>query len=330
VIIGRHYTIRLDPRFRNILPRSIHIHDHCLRDPIGICHTGGMTSSTRPPQTLGDDEQDVRRCRRDRLCQSPAPDGRWQLALEIIRSGSHARLSQHGPQLVRLVRYLRAVRATSSDGDLQALRGTDPTIVKSVALHETNRLRRLELQCRFLARQSSAEIAYELGTTPAAIELYGDLFYDVRSQLDTMSLHLIQHVIGMSVTGPSPSEAYARLMAYQNGPGTIPAWIDYLPHRNEEHDLTAWKGRQREAISQYLTAEGIRHTECPDDRLTRYLGEIQYHFSRPQPPRSVDTIIRSLMFQMLQGQSATLSEDEDVVPIDFALPEWLDSLAGCA
>lgn len=199
-----------------------------------------------------------------------------------------------------------------------------------IPVAKANKLRRLELQCRLLARQSSKEIAYELDAIPEVIELYHDLFYDVRSQLDTMTDHLFQHVIGISLTGLSPVEAYARMTAHRNGPGTIPAWIDYLPHRLEDHDLTTQIGRQRESISQYLTAEALLRTPAPDDQPIQCLGEIQYHFSRPKPPRLVTEIVQSLTCRMLQERSVAMPENAAAVSVELDASEWSDALAGCA
>ncbi|MBD3672780.1 MAG: hypothetical protein HUJ26_04565 [Planctomycetaceae bacterium] len=279
-----------------------------------------MHDSLRPIQTILETTDTVTRCRGNQLCQASAPDARWQQARHIWKTGTRLNWEAHGPQVVRAIRYLHAAQSPDPS-PLQELSQTDPTMLETMKLHRSEPLRHLQLQCRILACQSPAEIAYELDTEPTAVTCYEDLFFDVRDELDQESDHLMLHVIGMSLTGPSPIEAYARLTAYRNGPTTIPAWLDYLPHRLEHHDLTTESGRQRESMAQFLTAESLLRTPDPDHSAIPYLDEIQTHFSSSPIPRSVATIVRDHTQALLREQPPEIEEFSDVVPFPAPTPE---------
>ncbi|MBD3673915.1 MAG: hypothetical protein HUJ26_10355 [Planctomycetaceae bacterium] len=110
-------------------------------------------------------------------------------------------------------------------------------------------------------------------------------------------------------------------MAFENGPVTIPAWLDYLPHRLEQHDLTTAIGRQRESMAQFLRAEALLRTSDSDYSAVQYLDEIQVHFSQPSSPRSVATMLHAHAQALLREQPPESEETPEVVPLKTLTPE---------
>ena len=60
-----------------------------------------------------------------------------------------------------------------------------------------------------------------------------------------------------SLNAPATLPALAMLSSYTHGSVVVPAWMDYLDHADEAHDLTTDTGRQREAIELYVAAKNL-------------------------------------------------------------------------
>ena len=257
----------------------------------------------------------LRRCGANPLCMHRVPDARWRHAQFVVQTGRNARLKRDGPQVVRAIRFLRAQRSNTAATEPRKYSEETSDVADAIELEYGSILRRLELQCRVLANESSLEIAHSLETKRSVVEMYCDLFFDIREHLDFASDHLIQHVIGMPLQGNFTLAALARLSAYHHGRHVIPAWIDYLAHEDETHDLTTDTGRQRESIALHVLAEKIGRSPCPNDQMLRATSEIHHHFPRKHFPRPPSQTIQRQINQLLQEQFQPGDDESDLVPL---------------
>jgi len=176
------------------------------------------------------------------------PDWRWQRAAAIVAAGQHVSTKREDPPTCQAVRFIRALRRYVSDRGARVLTKRQPEIAMALKLHQGNPLRKLEIECRILARQTPAVIGRATSLPPSVVKAYGDLFYNVQDKLDA-SVYIIYAVVGMPVLGPVPAETLAMACAYLHGPQVIPAWMDYLVHAHEHHSLTTAEGRSRASIA---------------------------------------------------------------------------------
>ena len=126
-----------------------------------------------------------------------------------------------------------------------------PYIYWALRLHQEDSTRVLELRARVLAGQSDQVIAKLLGLPSRTVATFVALFYDVRSQLKA-TVWVRRVAIGLPIDQGPSVETLLLLSAWKNGPGVIPAWLDYLKHQEENHDLRTDVGRQRAAIEHLI------------------------------------------------------------------------------
>ena len=235
------------------------------------------------------------------------PDWRWQRALEIVSKRKQARIKRDGPEIVRAVRFIRASLKDFTGRQMQRLLKEEPSLCMAVKLATEDSRRQLELQCRVLARESAAEIAVELGLTEPIVETYCKQFFDVRERLDATT-YIHQRVIGLSPDTCPSIEQLMLLSAFYHGPHAVDAWLDFLDHQAEAHDLTTDKGRRREAIELFIAAQQLvtdEETAFSLFKRARFLLEIRQEMF---PTVSVAGVLAESVSEMLRKQPLTFEK----------------------
>ena len=162
----------------------------------------------------------------------------------------------YGPEIYRMVGFLRKTLNDFTGHGVKQLLKEDPNLVLAVKLKTAGGRRELEVQCRVLAGESASVIAVEVGSTKSIIETYCTFFFDVPGRLDQIG-YIRHRVTKVPINGQASVESLAKLSCYNNGPAVVPAWLDYLDHIGEAHDLSTELGRQRETIELYTQAMNL-------------------------------------------------------------------------
>ena len=206
------------------------------------------------------------------------PDWVWQRAFQLVNSNHNVSLSRDGPDIARVVRYLRAGTYGYS-GHWSSHRRDDPDIYAAVRFSEelgqASGTAELQLRCLVLAGRSIGWLAATYDVSRSVMSTYLKTFFDVKDRLGQRQ-YILHRVIRLVPNVPPGGYELAQLHAYSLGPQAVEPWMDWFAHANETHDLTKTEGRQREAISiavetQWLElshAQSIRlqilHAKCPD------------------------------------------------------------------
>ena len=190
------------------------------------------------------------------LLPDSTPAWRWDRANQIIRQNKNRSLERDGPEIYRMVGFLRKTLNDFTGHGVKQLLKEDPNLVLAVKLKTAGGRRELEVQCRVLAGESASVIAVEVGSTKSIIETYCTFFFDVPDRLDQVG-YIRHRVTKVPINGQASVESLAKLSCYNNGPAVVPAWLDYLDHIGEAHDLSTELGRQRETIELYTQAMNL-------------------------------------------------------------------------
>lgn len=189
------------------------------------------------------------------LLPTSGPDWVWQRAEYLVETGRNASKNRDGPDIVRAIKYIRAMRHGFT-GRHGKIRNEDPDLVDAVTFRNTQPWQTIELHCRVLARQSDAVIAAEMGLRKEVVEAYCRTFFNVRQFLDSQQ-YILYRVIGINPDYPPSAEAQVMLAAYHHGPHALDQLLDWWPHQGEAHDLTTAAGRVREAIEIFVAAQQL-------------------------------------------------------------------------
>lgn len=185
------------------------------------------------------------------------PDWRWQRATEIVAGGRNASTRKDDPATCRAVGCLRALRRCTSERGVKSLAKRQPDFVMALKLHEEGGARVTEVHARVLARQTPSSIAYAMGLTADAVETYLDMFFTIGDRIDAPA-YIVDQVIGVRADGTPPTTEQLMLAAaYHHGLHALEAWIDFLQHAGEQHDLTTREGRTRESIELSIAAHTL-------------------------------------------------------------------------
>ena len=215
----------------------------------------------------------------------------WQRAFQLVDCNRNVSLSRDGPDIARVMRYLRA-GVYGYSGHWSSHRRDDPDIHAAVEFSEelgqTSNTSELRLKCNVLAGRSIGWLATAYGVSQSVMRTYLKTFFDVKDRLGQRQ-YILHRVIKLSPSVPPGGCELAQLHAYTMGPEAVEQWMDWFLHANETHDLGTPEGRQREAISiavetQWLELSRVQsirlqilHTKCPDIKTkmfrTRRPGE---------------------------------------------------------
>jgi hypothetical protein len=140
------------------------------------------------------------------------------------------------------------------------------------------------------------------------------MFFDVIGRLDSVG-YIRHRVTRVPIFGPADIESLAQLSCYIHGSPAVPAWMDYLSHVGEAHDVTTKLGRQRESSELFTRASNmpIKDSEMSFVKSLRYLSRIE---KRLYPKRSAGSLFSLTTSQTLSNsvswplKSAVLPNDE--------------------
>lgn len=172
------------------------------------------------------------------------PDARWQKGCQIVERGGYTTRRRDGELVQRLVRCVRLLDRARTDKAVRRAALEFPDIFWALRLQQENSTRVLELKARVLAGQPDREIASLLGVPERTIATYLALFFDVRPRLKASSW-IVHVAIGAPLGQPPSVETLLLLHAWRRGPFVVEAWLDYLAHQQERHDLDTEVGRRR-------------------------------------------------------------------------------------
>jgi hypothetical protein len=190
------------------------------------------------------------------------PDWRWQRACRLVATGQYATKGRDDQMTRRTVRFLRTAKRYCTELGFRGLAEREPDLIGALALRLDGEVRQLELRCRVLARQTVGEIARVMNLSPGAVRCYVDLFFAIEDRLEARDYILLQ-VVGVSYTARPSLESVMQASVYVHGPHMVPAWLDYLAHGGESHDLATPEGRRREAFELFVAAANL-----PEDNKT--------------------------------------------------------------
>lgn len=190
------------------------------------------------------------------------PDWRLRLALTILEDGGYATRNRDGQLVQRTVRFVRKIRDLVSDKAIdRAIRGY-PDIFTAMQLIRGMGPSFLELKARALAGQTAKEIAQVHQLPVETVVTFLDLVFDVQHRL-TASQWIVQQAIGVNHAEQLTTEQVMLLHIWKRGVAVLPAWLDFLRHRGEPHDLRSESGRQRARIQLLIDVQ-----QLPDEAMT--------------------------------------------------------------
>lgn len=263
-----------------------------------------------------------------------APHWRWLRAVEIDGGGQRATRAIDGPDgftwIRRALRLKR--RYERAGGRRQALyalimRDKDMFWAHSIWAEDKNPMR-WGVEARVLAGESDEEIADKVGTAPAVINAYVNVFFDVREKLNRIDY--VQNVImGDAVRRGLQERHYDllwKLLAYKGGPHVLDAVIgrgtDVVKPNNAEgvgtffQDFAISSMKYKAALAS-LTVQVNTHTQLPlIESFVKYV-EIEKNSDNAMKAQSsiVDNI--GVMLTSLPFKIGTKLDSEGVKMLPF-------------
>ena len=232
-------------------------------------------------------------------------DWRWQRAVLRVETRSRRQLGADDDWVRRAARYLRELRK----GFDRAVR-LDPDLAAAHQIAGQHSLKRFEFEARILARQPANEIAPRCHLATNVIEVYQQLFFDVRDRLDTPSW-ITHQVLGPKAWEPLERDDIEWLwkdLGYRYGAAAIDELTTAVPQK----DLLQWG----------LDAYQFPHSAL--DNGLKFLISV-----RRQP--FVDEMSRSERRSLARLHQRLIEVDRPVSAFELNLkPDWsdlLDSLA---
>jgi hypothetical protein len=159
-------------------------------------------------------------------------DARWQRVTDLAARGEPA----DGPYDDAWVRegldYLLQLQNCRGGVERDVLRRISPAVDVAHRLHTSpDRLQRGGVEARLLLGQTAQEVAAACGLTPAAVDAYLQLYFDVAGKLHAHNYILI-HAVGGDLWGGRLAEAdvdvLLKLYAYSIGPALLPVMERYF------------------------------------------------------------------------------------------------------
>lgn len=199
-----------------------------------------------------------------------APDWRWQRAASLVSAGRRVSRKRDDEETCRAVAFLRHQSKVVTETASRRLVKRYPDIFLAIKLLHGSPMRRLEVECRILARQPTGLIAELLHVPAKLVRAYRTLFFAIDERIDASS-YIVREVIGISATGAGSAEAWAKWAAYHHGPEMIEPWLDFLEHRHEAHDLSTLEGWRRDSIDLFLRAQNLQVDSIATKSALRFL-----------------------------------------------------------
>ena len=258
------------------------------------------------------------------------PDWIWRRAELLVSIGRNASVKRDGPDIVRVIRYLRA-RDHGFSGRWAKHRERDPDIHEAIDISEASALFLLELKCRVLAGESIGRIAVEMQVSRSGLLTYLKTFYDVSHRLD-QRWYILHRVIGIGPEQPSTAHQLALHSAYNHGPEAVAPWVEWLRDVNKGNDLTTAEGRRRETIELMVLSDGLEIVSDKAIRFAKWLhagGVIEPKLFHSRSPKEVVSqnvagLLRNLTFNapdIVRTSGANRYGCEDLPPGETRRPE---------
>ena len=183
-------------------------------------------------------------------CPWHSPDWRWQRAGLRVETKSRRQLRADDDWVRRAARYLRELRK----GFDRAVR-VDPDLAAAHQIAGQQSFNRFEIESRILARQLASDIAFKCGLATSVVEIYEELFFDVRDQLDTPGW-ITHQVLGPKTWEPldrDDIEFAWKVFGYQYGAAAIDELTTAVPQK----DLLQW-GLDAYELAQSTLDNGLK------------------------------------------------------------------------
>jgi hypothetical protein len=138
-----------------------------------------------------------------------SPAWRWERACELRNQGQALSFERDGSRTEYVYRYL----TTTLDWG----RAADPDLHAAIEIYQRGGERRMLIEARILARQSTAEIAARYDLPVEVVAIYEEAFFDVRERLDACD-YILREVIGLDTHSPLDPATLLKKFAYFGGP----------------------------------------------------------------------------------------------------------------
>lgn len=191
------------------------------------------------------------------------PDWRWSRATDLIASGKYFSAKRDDAPTGIAVAYLRETNRCLSELRQKRVKERFLHVAQAHRIWQSAGATRLKIEARILARQADVEIGWEMNLPAATIQAYSDLYYDVRSRIESMSYIAFQ-VIGVHPRRVPTAVQLMRMCSYEHGPLVIGPWFEYLRDGSTSSDLTSTAGRMAASISLLVETQSL-----PDDDSAR-------------------------------------------------------------
>lgn len=96
--------------------------------------------------------------------------------MALVAYGAYVTKKRDDAETHRAVKLVRALNSHCTARSARRITRSDPGLMMALKLHESGGLRRLEIQCRILARQSDKEIVRIMGLTLGMTAAYRAFF----------------------------------------------------------------------------------------------------------------------------------------------------------
>jgi hypothetical protein len=161
-------------------------------------------------------------------------DWRWQRAFDLVAGCQSISAKQDDVWTRRAAGYRKSLARCKTDHQLSQLVTRFPDIHIAHEIFVAGGLRRLELESRLLARESSEEIALKVGVTQEIVDAYEALFFTVRDRIEALA-----YIVVAAVKKPRSDEPFApaeerfvRALAYFGGPLVVDAALAWFKMNN--------------------------------------------------------------------------------------------------
>jgi len=150
-------------------------------------------------------------------------DWRWRHAAELCALGRHAPRRFDDESIREAVHFLRRQRRCQTERQSARLARQFAEVHDAIRLRQQDDRRRTVVEARLLAGESPATIAQELNVTVAAIEMFENLFFNVRDRRSATDW-IVSIAIGRIEAAQDEQlrrERFIKWVAYSGGPEVL-------------------------------------------------------------------------------------------------------------
>ncbi|REJ82673.1 MAG: hypothetical protein DWQ34_24210 [Planctomycetota bacterium] len=196
------------------------------------------------------------------------PDWRWRLAGQMTAEDvSHAEEDQ---AVVLAYRYLGAFKSCRSERDMKSLLRGYPALAQAHAVYRAGGSTKTALEARVVADEAPKDIAVRSQMSVAGVELFEEVFFDVRQHLNARDWVLCTTIgqIETAADDEQRRERFVKHLAYAGGPVVAELALHCL------------------GMSGILPEE-LTLTNADRQRLTRQLALMERMIAERIPPKAM-------------------------------------------